>query len=632
MQKKFSCVPILLLLTSLHGKGQLLSDSAMTLKDVSVYSTRFDAFKAGSKFTLIDSASLARAAHLTLGDLLAQHSAVFVKTYGPSNISTASFRGSNAEHTAVLWNGFNLQSAMLGLADLSLIPVDFTDLLTIEHSGNGVLFGSGAIGGAIRLQSLPQFGQGMKASVSASTGSFGYQRMGMQFSFGNRKWFLRLRASNLQTQNNFTYKNTSLAGAPEQRRQNAAVKGRAIQLENHFLINANQSINFFIWYQMADRQIPSVLSAQGAKAKQFDESIRISSEWSVKSGAWQSLARVAGFYEVLNFADPLTVINSHSKIKTQISEFELHYRPHKKHVLLMAISNTWSAGQHESYGGEKTLNRLALLATWKYDTGKRFKSNAGIRQEWPDRSAAPLIPFAGVSYQPIPALGLRAQVAGSYRFPTLNERYFAPGGNADLKPETGWGQEMGADFKQTIKDIVFHCALTFYNRTVNNWVVWVPSGNFASPRNLRSVWSRGLETEWGASKKLGKHYFSIQSSINYTATTNQRSEITDDASIGKQLIYIPRLTQQHRIAWQMGAWFVQYLHQYNGMRFIATDNSHWLNDYQVADFALGYRFKMAKTQFALQGNINNLSGVSYMVLPERPMPGRNYVLTFSINI
>jgi hypothetical protein len=41
---------------------------------------------------------------------------------------------------------------------------------------------------------------------------------------------------------------------------------------------------------------------------------------------------------------------------------------------------------------------------------------------------------------------------------------------------------------------------------------------------------------------------------------------------------------------------------------------------------------MAKTQFALQGNINNLSGVSYMVLPERPMPGRNYVLTFSINI
>ncbi|MCE2788024.1 MAG: TonB-dependent receptor plug domain-containing protein [Bacteroidota bacterium] len=630
MQKRFSCVSILMLLASLQGKGQLLSDSATILKDVSVYATRFDSFRAGSKFTIIDSALLARAAHFSLGDLLAQHSAVFVKTYGPSNISTASFRGSNAEHTAVLWNGFNLQSAMLGLVDLSLIPVDFANQVTIDHGGNGVLFGSGAIGGAIRLQSLPHFGQGMKASVSVSSGSFGYQRLGMQFSFGSRKCFLRIRANNLQAQNNFTYKNTSLAGAPEQRRQNAAVNGKAIQFENHFLINAKQSINFFIWYQMADRQIPSVLSTQAAKAKQFDESIRISSEWSVKSGVWQSLIRVAGFYEVLNFDDPITAIDANSKIKTQISEFELQYRPHKKHVLLMALSNTWSAGQHESFGEEKTLNRIALLASWKYDTGKRFKSNAGIRQEWPDRNTAPLIPFAGVSYQPIPALGLRAQVAGSYRFPTLNERYYAPGGNPDLKPETGWGQEMGADIKQTIKDIKFSGVLTFYNRTVNNWVVWVPSGNFASPRNLRSVWSRGVEMEWGASKKLGKHYVSVHSSINYTATTNQRSEITDDASIGKQLIYIPRLTQQHRMAWQMGAWFVQYLHQYNGMRFIATDNSSWLNDYHVADIAFGYGFKIAKTQFALQGNINNLNDVSYMVLPERPMPGRNYVLTFSI--
>ena len=34
-------------------------------------------------------------------------------------------------------------------------------------------------------------------------------------------------------------------------------------------------------------------------------------------------------------------------------------------------------------------------------------------------------------------------MARSYRAPTLNERYWVPGGNPALLPEAGWGSEAG---------------------------------------------------------------------------------------------------------------------------------------------------------------------------------------------
>ena len=58
-----------------------------------------------------------------LSQLLIQHSPVFIKTYGPGGTSTASFRGTTASHTLVLWNGFQLNAPNLGQVDFSTIPV-----------------------------------------------------------------------------------------------------------------------------------------------------------------------------------------------------------------------------------------------------------------------------------------------------------------------------------------------------------------------------------------------------------------------------------------------------------------------------------------------------------------------------
>src|SRR4051812_12993113 len=98
------------------------TDSSFHLKEVIVTSNRLVNFSAGTKVNDIDSLALAQHNSTNLADLLADESPVFIKSYGLGSLATTSFRGGSANHTAILWNGFNINSPMNGQLDLSLVP------------------------------------------------------------------------------------------------------------------------------------------------------------------------------------------------------------------------------------------------------------------------------------------------------------------------------------------------------------------------------------------------------------------------------------------------------------------------------------------------------------------------------
>src|ERR1035437_9405047 len=87
--------------------SQNISDTTHVLKEVAIKADRLSAFGTGNKIQQMDSALLAIYSGNNLADLLAQQSLVFIKSYGPGMLSTPSFRGTQADQTAILWNGFN---------------------------------------------------------------------------------------------------------------------------------------------------------------------------------------------------------------------------------------------------------------------------------------------------------------------------------------------------------------------------------------------------------------------------------------------------------------------------------------------------------------------------------------------
>ena len=110
-----------LLVVCLFVHCKVQAQDTVALKDVEISAKKIELSQIGKKTEAIDSTVKEQFKYTSIADLLSYNSSVFIKNYGPGGLATTAFRGGNASQTAVLWNGFNLQNAMLGQADLSLM-------------------------------------------------------------------------------------------------------------------------------------------------------------------------------------------------------------------------------------------------------------------------------------------------------------------------------------------------------------------------------------------------------------------------------------------------------------------------------------------------------------------------------
>jgi len=164
--------------------AQTLGDT-LHIAEVEVFGRRRSG-ETGMKVSRPDSLAMAARLTTSLADLLALHSPVFIKSYGRGSQATASFRGTAASHTQILWNGMTLNSPMAGIADLSLLPVFFTDEVTLLHGGSSLSEGSGALGGAIHLENKPQWEETSQLTAITERGSFGSWRLMAGLRTGSR--------------------------------------------------------------------------------------------------------------------------------------------------------------------------------------------------------------------------------------------------------------------------------------------------------------------------------------------------------------------------------------------------------------------------------------------------------------
>ncbi|RYU93324.1 TonB-dependent receptor [Emticicia agri] len=131
------------------------TDSTQMLDEVSVKSFAPTRFMAGLKIQRLDSASLQQAKFQTLADFLSFLAPVNFRPYGSGQLTTIGLRGTSSNHTAVLWNGININSPSTGQSDFSTLPTAGFDLLAIQYGSSSCVIGSDAVGGSILLDSKP---------------------------------------------------------------------------------------------------------------------------------------------------------------------------------------------------------------------------------------------------------------------------------------------------------------------------------------------------------------------------------------------------------------------------------------------------------------------------------------------
>ena len=191
-------------------------------------------------------------------------------------------------------------------------------------------------------------------------------------------------------------------------------------------------------------------------------------------------------------------------------------------------------------------------------------------------------------------------------------------------PETGWGQEAGLILNKQEKEGSAILELTFYNRNIKNWIIWLPQENYWMPQNIMQVWSRGTETSFQIKFNVASWKFKISTSTNYTISTNEKAKTANDASIGKQLIYTPLYSGNGNFSIMHRNWDFNFSHQYTGYRYTSSDNLEFLNPYHYSSFYLSKNIRFNKFKTSIFIRINNLFNSDYQVIALRPMPGRHY--------
>ncbi|MEM9985531.1 MAG: TonB-dependent receptor, partial [Bacteroidota bacterium] len=595
--------------------------------DIQTYA--FSEAELGKHLHELDSAEIALGRGQSLAAVLAQHSQVFVKSYGPTGLASSSIRGGGASHTAILWNGFNLQSPLNGQLDLNLIPAFFVDRAAVQYGGNGSWQGSGSMGGALLLASQPRLQDGPSLSIHGLGGSFGQRQVGGELAWGGKKWALRSRAYSLQATNNFP-----ILGR-EKRQTHASLTSSGLSTEGLWQLGAKQKIQAWYWRQASLRQLPPTLSQDSSAATQRDQSQRMAAAWTYQGLRYRLRWRSAWLSESLRFQDPLSDLDALSSAQQLLNQWELDLYPAARHRLHLALHQGWQRGRAQNLElAQAQRHTLSLLSSYQYlSQNQNWRSKLALRQEWIDGTWVPVTPSLGTEYRIWPQLILSGQINRSYRVPTFNDLYWNPGGNPDLKPEQGWGQELGLQGQHITGRQVWAWRLGFYHQAVQNWILWLPSGRgYWTPQNVRRVRSLGMESElsyqtsgtWGELRLNLRHH--------YTQARVLESAQARDASVGKQLIYVPLHQGQSQAIYQKGKLRAEYLHQWIGRRFTTSDQSFSLPAYQLGSGSLAYQVAGKHLSGQIFFRIDNLWNRNYQVLEDRPMPGRAFQIGVDLTI
>ncbi len=607
---------------------------SVTLQEVTVQSNRINQFSSGIKTEVIDSAIIATYQNSTLTDLLAEQSPVFVKNYGSGGLATSSFRGAGAGHTAVVWNGFNLQSPLNGQIDFSLLPVTAADNITLQYGGTGALWGSGAVGGVIHLQNQTTFNKGLRAGVQLSGGSFGRQQQSVQLSYGTAKVSLSTKGYRQYAENDFTFYNTAKESTPLQRQIHAQSQVLGFMQQADMQLSAKQQVGVTYWYQQADRNLPPTMAQLISQAKQQDVFHRVFATYKHTARRSIVFVRSAYFSELLNFTDSASAIYSDNRAYTTIGETELRYSIATNHTVTAGINYTYAQAISNGFAAQQHQQRAAVFAAYTLIAfTNRLKASVSARKEWITQQQGAFTYAAGAEYALAKTITIKGNIAKVYRVPTFNDLYWTPGGNPNLVPEDGFSEDVGMKIMliNTAKTALSF-EPTVFNRNVNNWIIWLPETFYWSPTNIMQVWSRGVETKSAFSYLHKKWLLKVQVFTNYVRSTNSRLKTIGDASLGKQLIYVPIYSAQATFTLQYATWSLLYNHTYTGYTYSATDHSAYLLPYYLVNARLTKRFAVKKQTLAAFAAVNNAFNTRYQVLVNRAMPLRNYQFGISYHL
>lgn len=659
----------LMLLCSGSMVAQTLS-KGLRIPEVTIYGKR-PMKEIGVQKTRLDSTVLKENIALSMADVLTFNSSIFVKSYGRATLSTISFRGTSPSHTQVSWNGMRINNPMLGMTDFSMIPSYFIDDASLLHGTSSVNETGGGLGGSVKLSTQPANAEGFGMQYVQGIGSFKTSDEFLRLTYGDDHWQSSTRLVYSSSPNEFSYRNhdkkeniydedMTIIGQyyPKEKNRSGSFKDFHALQEVYYNTLKGDRFGLNAWYIHSNRELPMLTTDYGNESdfenRQREETFRGVLSWDHLRENWKVSAKGGYVHTQMKYdykrdagngvMTPMT--RSRSKVNTFYGQSEAEYYIGKEWLFTANVS----AHQHFVESRDKNIIRqdgnqaivgyskgrveLSGAASAKWQPNDRIGMSVVLREEMYGESWTPLIPafFIDGIVSKRGNIMLKASTSRNFRFPTLNDLYFLPGGNPDLRRESGWTYDIGMSFavgKENVYSLTG--SVNWFDSHVKDWILWLPTTKgFFSPRNVKDVHAYGLEGNGSFNVILGKDWsLALDGTLSWTPSINEGEPMSPaDQSVGKQLPYVPEWSSSisGRLLWKR--WSLLYKWCYYSKRHTMSSNDISLTgrlpEYYMSNVTIERGVSLKWAELSLKGAINNLFNEEYLSVLARPMPRINF--------
>jgi len=581
------------------------------LEEVMVSDIRLQRYADGHKVTELQDSTIQRNG-IFMTSLLNFNSNIYFKENGLGMVSSPAFRGTNASHTAVLWNGININSQLNGQVDFNTInPLNYSSI-AIRSGGGSVQFGTGAIGGTVHLNNDLKFEKHVEHQVVTGYGSFDTRSINYSNSVGTGKWSSSFGVNYNGSDNDYVYLET------DERNTNGEFEHVNLNFNVGYLLNDGHVLRVYHQSFVGDRNLSGTLVAPG-RSRYEDRHFRTQMEWTKLGSKVDHKLKVAHLHEAYKyFENKDTDFYTEGQVTTLLARYSLDLELSKAFRFNSFLEYHTLSGSGSDIGTPQR-NDFAVTALMQHKVTKRLKYNLSLRQDFSSDFSSPMVFALSGSHDFGNVYQLQFNASRNFRLPTFNDLYWQPGGNLDINPEQSYQVDVGHQIQwngATLK-------LNSYYITTDDMIRWLPdTSGIWSPENVDEVQIYGAEVELGFQKTLSRNQ-EMDIHANYAYT------VSEDRATGEQLIYVPFHRGNVSLAYRLGNFVTFYQHLYNGPVSIIGGE---LEGYQVANIGGTYQLNAdGKLRYSLGLTLNNVFNTYYENIALRPMPNRNIQTQFILN-
>lgn len=586
-----------------------------------------------------------------------------VRDYGGiGGLKTVSVRGLGATHTGISYDGIVVGNCQAGQIDLGRFATQGLEGVSLHIGQADDLTSTAraiASGSIVSLNSrTPDWeNKPYQFEVSLTGGSFGYINPTILYALRlSEHTHTNLNLDFSHAQGGYPYQLTNGKQLISNRRVNSDVQHALAEWNLRHCFSDDSQIDAKFYTYGSERGLPGaiILYNNNSTERLADRNIfaqtRYTKQW---SHHWQLNASAKYTYGWDRYTDTNTKYEGGKQIDDNLqqeyyAQATLLYRPTLNWEVSLAqdvFANTLTSNLPSCPNPIRYTSLTVLQSRYRNEhfnlhgillgTAIREQSTASLDKE--QSTTTRLTPTLSASLHPFENehLYFRLMYKHTFRMPTFNDLYYHRSGNRTLRPEQAREYNAGITWQLRPTKFLsdFTVTLDGYFNDVTDKIVAFPSTYVWKMANYGHVHITGLDATADATLRIASRIH-LTTTANYTLT--HAVDVTDPTAKGYhvQLPYTPVHSGSARLLFTTPWINIGYSVLFASERYSMSEHiaRYRIDGYNEHTLTLSRSFTLKGVHLTTQAEAINFTNVQYQIIQYYPMPGRQYRITFKINI